>query len=116
MIDLAVIAGGGELIGRGVYCGLPANIPAPVRDGNAVVVGDAVDCAAAARQLGEAGWNVTVVTHQWSCRCAAGSGSRRRRGTEVVCATGVEYLEALVLRRIDTRRIEACNASALFIL
>jgi hypothetical protein len=37
-------------------------------------------------------------------------------GTELVCATGIDYLEALVLRRIDTGRIEACNASALFIL
>jgi hypothetical protein len=35
---------------------------------------------------------------------------------ELVCATGIEYLEALVLRRIDTGRIEACSASALFIL
>jgi hypothetical protein len=34
----------------------------------------------------------------------------------VVCATGIGHLEALVLRRIDTGRIEACSASALFIL
>ena len=101
MIALTSIPGAGELVGRGVYCGLPTNIPDPVRDRNAVVVGDAADCAAAARQLGEAGWKVTIVT---------------RRATEVVCATGVGYLEALVLRRIRTRRIEACNASALCIL
>jgi len=101
MTDLVSIPGAGELVGKGVYCGLPENIPDPVRDRSAVVVGDAADCAAAAKQLGDAGWKVTVVT---------------RRATEVVCASGVGYLEALVLRRIHTRRIEACNASALFIL
>ena len=101
MTDLASIPGAGELVGKGVYCGLPKDIPNPVRDRNAVVVGDAADCAAAAKQLGDAGWKVTVVT---------------RRATEVVCASGVVYLEALVLRRIRTRRIEARNASALFIL
>jgi hypothetical protein len=80
-----------------------------------VVVGEAVACATAARQLGKAGWSVTVVT-----RARRGGGvareCRRKVGTEVVCATGGEYLEAVVLRRIDTGRIDACNASALFIL
>jgi hypothetical protein len=100
MTDLSSIPGAGELVGKGVYCGLPENIPEPVRDRNAFVTGDADDCADAARQLGQAGWKVTVVT----------------RASEVVCATGVVYLEALVLRRVHSRRIEACNASALFIL
>jgi hypothetical protein len=36
--------------------------------------------------------------------------------TEVVCAAGGEYLEAVLLRRIGTGRLEALNASALFIL
>ena len=34
----------------------------------------------------------------------------------LIDSAGVEYLEALVLRRVDTGRIDACSASALFIL
>ena len=117
MTDLITIAGAGELVGKGVYRGLPNDIPQPVRDRNAVVVGEAVECATAARQLGMAGWRVTVVTRERErFRCGVARNCRRRVGTEVVCATGGEYLEALVLRRIDTGRIDACNASALFIL
>jgi hypothetical protein len=109
------IPGADELVGKGVYRGLPNDLPPPVRDRNAVVAGEAAECAAAARQLGAAGWNVTVVTRQrWGDGMAR--ECRRRVGTEVVCATGGDYLEAVVLRRIDTGRVDACNASALFIL
>ena len=114
MIDLA-IPGAGELLGRGVYRGLPNDIPEPVRGRNAVVVGEPRECAAAARQLSRSGWSVTVVTRQRRCRGIA-RDCRRRVSTELVCAAGAEYLEAVVLRRIDTGRIDACNASALFIL
>jgi hypothetical protein len=102
-------------MGRGVYQGFPNEIPQPVRDRNAVVIGPAVECAAAARQLGKAGWSVTMVLRDRRSR-RVGRKYRRRLGTEVVCAAGGEYLEAVVLRRIDTGRIDACNASALFIL
>jgi hypothetical protein len=113
--DLLMIPGAAELVGKGVYRGLPNDIPQPVRDRNAVVVGEAVDCATAAKQLGEAGWNVTVVTRE-RCGCRLGREYRRRVVTEVVCAGGGDHLEAVVLRRVDTGRIDACNASALFIL
>ena len=94
------IPGADELMGKGVYRGMPQDIPPPVWDRHAVVTGEPAECAAAARRLVGAGWKVRVV----------------RGRTEVVCATGIEYLEALVLRRMDTGRIEACNASALFML
>ena len=115
MTDIVTIPGAAALVGKGVYRGLPNDMPEPVRDRNAVVVGEAVECATAARQLGAAGWKVTVVTRE---RRGSGAGPecRRRACTEVVCAEGADYLEAVVLRRIDTRRIDACNASALFIL
>jgi hypothetical protein len=45
---------------------------------------------AVALQLGEAGWKVTVVTRGRSCGCGVRRDGRRRIGTEVVCATGVE--------------------------
>jgi hypothetical protein len=114
---VTAIPGADELVGKGVYRRMPTDIPQPVRDRHAVVVGEPVDCATVARQLGMAGWRVTVVTRvrEW-CRCGIGRSCRRRVGTEVVCATGGEYLEAVVLRRVDTGRIDACIASALFIL
>jgi hypothetical protein len=112
---VTAIPGAEELVGKGVYRGMPKDVPQPVRDGNAVVVGDPVECATAARQLGNAGWGVTVVTRE-RCGCRVHRDCRRRVGTEVVCATGGEYLEAVVVRRIDTGRIDACNASALFIV
>ena len=115
MTDRSTIPGAAELAGKGVYRGLPRDIPVPVRDRNAVVVGESIECATAARQLGEAGWNVTVVTPE-RCGCSVGRGCRCRVATEVVCAAGVDFLEAVVLRRIDTGRVDACNASALFIL
>ena len=113
MTDVLTIPGAGQLVGRGVYRGLPDDIPVPVRDRNAVVVGRAVECATAARQLVRAGWTVTVVSRE---QCRVGRKCRRRVGTEVVCAAGGYYLEAVVLRRVDTGRIDACNASALFVL
>jgi ribulose 1,5-bisphosphate synthetase/thiazole synthase len=116
MTDVVAIPGADALVGRGVYHGLPKTTPQPVRDRNAVVVGEAVECAAASRQLGAAGWRVTLVTRERSCGCGVRRGCRRMVGREVVCAAGGEYLEAVVLRRIDDGRIDACNASALFIL
>jgi len=116
MIDMIAIPGAEELVGKGVYRGMPNDIPPPVRDRNAVVVGKAVECATAARQLGEAGWKVTVVTRERSCGCGVRRECRRSVGTEVVCAAGGDYLEAVLLRCIKTGRIDACNASALFIL
>ena len=113
-MDVA-IPGAGELLGRGVYRGLPDDIPEAIRDRNAVVVGEPFECATAARQLKGSGWSVTVVTRQRRGR-GIGRDCRRRVSTELVCAAGGEYLEAVVLRRIDTGRIDACNASALFIL
>jgi thioredoxin reductase len=114
---VTAIPGADELSGKGVYLGMPSHIPQPVRDRHAVVVGGPVECAKAARQLVMAGWKVTVVTRaRQRSRRGVARNCRRRVGTEVVCATGGEYLEALVLRRVDTRRIDACNASALFIL
>jgi hypothetical protein len=110
------IPGADDLVGKGVYRGLPNDIPLPVRDRNAVVLGEPVECATAARQLGVAGWRVTVVTRERERRCGVARNCSSRVGTEVVCAAGGEYLEAVVLRRVDTGRIDACNASALFIL
>jgi hypothetical protein len=116
MTLVAAIAGAEELVGKGVYCGLPKIVPTPVRDRHAVIVGQPDECAVAARQLANARWRVTVVTGERCCGCAVPRRCRRRVGTELVCATGVEYLEAVVLRRIATGSIDAANVSALFIL
>ena len=116
MTMLSAIRGADELVGKGVYRGMPKDVPQPARNGHAVVVGGPAECAAAARQLSEAGWKVMAVTRD---RCYGGGvhrECRRRARTDLVCATGIEYLEAVVMRRIDTGWIQACNASALFIL
>ena len=116
MSVMTEIPGADELVGKGVYCGMPNDIPQPVRDRHAVVIGERADCAAAAQRLREAGWKVTVMPREGCRDCGARCECRRTARTDLVCAAGIEYLEAVVLRRIETRRIEACNASALFIL
>jgi thioredoxin reductase len=115
MIHMIGVPGAGELVGKGVYLELPMEIPRPLRDRNAIVTGDAADCATAAKQLEKAGWRVHIVMRKRYVR-GVGRECRRKVATEVVCAAGGEYLEAVLLRRISTGRLEALNASALFIL
>lgn len=116
MTVVTAIPGAAELVGKGVYAGMPERVPQPARDRHAVVVGQSAECAVLARQLGEAGWKVMVVTRDRCCGCDVHRKCRRRGRRKLVCVTGVEYLEALLLRRIDTGQVEAFNASALFIL
>jgi hypothetical protein len=109
------IPGADQLVGKGVYLKLPMEIPRPLRDRNAIVTAGAAHCATAAKPLEEAGWRVTIVIRERYVR-VVGRECRRMVGTEVVCAAGGEYLEAVVVRRIGSGRLEAFNASALFIL
>ena len=115
MTTIVAIPGARELVGKGVYCGVPKDIPQPGGNRNAVVTGAPTQCEWAARQLEEAGWHVTVVIPE---RTDGGIHRRCRWifGTDVVCASGIEYLEAVVLRGVQTGRIEACNVSAMFLL
>jgi hypothetical protein len=115
MIHIIGIQGADQLVGKGVYLELPLEIPRPVGDRNAIVTGEAADCATAAKQLEKAGWRVTIVTRGRQVR-RAGREGRRMLGTEVVCAAGGDCLEAVVLRRLNSGRLEAFNVSALFIL
>ena len=101
MTPVSNIPGVAELIGKGIYTRIPAELPQPVGDRHAVVIGERAPSARLAERLEAAGWNVRVANV---------------RATELACATGIERLEAVVFRRIATGRIEACNASALFIL
>ena len=109
------VPGAEPLVGKGVYLDLPLEMPRPVRDRHAIVTGEPADCATAATRLEEAGWRVTIVTRGRYVR-GVGRECRRMLGTEVVCAAGGEYLEAVVLRRIGRGRLEAFNAAALFVL
>ena len=109
------IPGAEQLVGKGVYLDLPMEIPRPLRDRNAIVTGEAADCATAATQLQKAGWRVKIVTRERHVR-GIRREFRRMMGTELVCAAGGEYLEAVVVRRIASGRLEGFNASALFIL
>lgn len=113
---LTGIPGADELLGKGVYCGMPKDAPKPVHSRHAVVVGAAAPSIAAARKLRGAGWKVTVVVRERCGDCGMRRDASRRVATELVCATGIEHLEAVALRRMGSKRIEAFNASALFIV
>jgi hypothetical protein len=116
MTDVTAIPGAAALMGKGVYRGVPRHLPQTARNHHAVVAGPPPACVAAARQLGEAGWKVTIVTRGRCDGQGVARNCRRRSYTDVACATGVEGLEAVVLRRIDTGRVDAVNASALFLV
>jgi thioredoxin reductase len=115
MIHMIGIPGADQLVGKGVYLELPMELPRPLRDRNAIITGEAADWARAAQQLEKVGWRVTIVTRGRHIR-GVRREVRRMIGTDVVCAAGGEYLEAVVVRRMDSGRLEAFNASALFIL
>jgi hypothetical protein len=103
-------------VGKGVFHRMPATVPPPVRDRHAVAVGAPARCVAAARRLERAGWTVTVVTRDAGRFPGISRSCHRRTATEVVCATGIDHLEAVVLRHVVTGRIDAYCAAALFIL
>jgi thioredoxin reductase len=125
-LDLSGVAGMAELLGRGVYTTMPEDVPDVLRGQHAVVVGEPATSAAAALQLSGCGCGVTLVTREPArsagipCelrRALRGRANiRMRHRTELAWAVGITHLEAVVLRRVTTGRIEAWNAAALFVL
>ena len=125
-LDLCGVAGMAELLGKGVYTAMPEDVPDGLRGQHAVVVGEPVISAAAALRLDACGCRVTLVT----CEATGGAGMppalcralrcrpniRLMHRTELAWAVGINHLEAVVLRRVTTGRIEALNAAALFVL
>ena len=98
--NLLAVPGVTELLGRGIYTSLPENLAEVVRDQRAVIVGRRRSAAAAAARL-----------RAYGCGCVTVGSSG-----ELACAAGVERLEAVVLKRARSGRIEAVNADALFVL
>ena len=120
------VQGAMELIGRGVYTELPDELPDTLMGGHAVVAGSMAASAAAALQLCGHGCSVTLVVQANARRAeiapdlrAALRGRvdlRVQYGLELTWAVGIERLEAVVLRHVASRRVEVCNADALFVL
>lgn len=119
--------GARELVGRGVYTSLPAELPGALAGGPAVVVTGGLPAAAvAALRLDTHGCAVTLLLPHGArdarlsppLRAALRKRPRLsvRYGMELEWAAGTERLEALVLRHVASGRIEACNADALFVL
>lgn len=110
--------------GKGVWLEMPAEVPASLRDGHAVVIGDVDAAAAAALRLHDGGCRVTVLAAGFSAtdirtlrRTVRGrAGIDVRLHTELACVDGIGHVEALVMRRRGCRCVDACNASAIFIL
>ena len=114
-----------DLLGRGVYTTMPPDVETLVSGGHAVVVADPEAGAEAALRLSACACCVTLITRSprrgsTALRRVRGLSRVRniavRLGIELVWAAGIEHLEAVVLRRTGSGRIDVCNAAALFLL
>ncbi|HYK05309.1 MAG TPA: hypothetical protein VE974_26400 [Thermoanaerobaculia bacterium] len=98
----------------GVYTSLPAELPATLHGREVVVAGGTFD---AALRLARCCSSVTFVTARTSRIAAAHSGNVTiLYGSEIICADGIDRLESVVVRKIRTGAVSACNAAALFLL
>jgi thioredoxin reductase len=98
----------------GVYTSLPPELPAALHGRDVVVAGGSFD---AALQLARCCSSVTFVTTRTSAIAAARRGTVTiLYGSEIICADGIERLESVVVRKIRTGAVSACNAAALFLL
>lgn len=127
MKNLLDVPGVAALRGKGVWLEMPDDAPASLRDGHAVVIGDvetAATAATAAVRLHEGGCRVTVLTAGFSAsdirtlrRAVRGrAGIDVRLNTELACVDGIDQVEVVVMRKRGCRCVDACNASAVFIL
>jgi thioredoxin reductase len=125
-LELCSVPGMAELLGKGVHTTMPEDVPDALRGQHAVVVGEPVISASAALRLDACGCGVTLVTREPADGPGIPSELRRalrgrtnirmRHRTELAWAVGINHLEAVVLRRVTTGRIEALNAAVLFVL
>jgi thioredoxin reductase len=118
------VPGLAALRGKGVWLDMPDAVPASLRDQHAVVIGDAETAAAAALRLHDGGCRVTVLATGFSStdirtlrRAVRGrAGIDVRLDAELACVGGIDRVEAVVMRKGGCRCVDACNASAVFIL
>jgi hypothetical protein len=112
------IPGVAGLLGAGVYTSMPPELPAALRDGQAVVAGEPRETVDAVVRL--AGWCRTVTWIKTGhARVAALHGLTNvtiLHGAEIVCVDGLGQLECVVARRLRTGAVSAYGAAALFLL
>ena len=124
MKHLLDVPGLAALQGKGVWLEMPDAVPASLRDGHAVVIGDVDTAAAAAIRLDDGECRVTVLATGLSAsdirtlrRAVRGrAGIEVRLHAELACVDGIDQVEAVVMRTRGCRCVDACNASAVFIL
>ena len=124
MKTLIDVPGLAALRGKGVWLEMPDDVLASLRDRHAVVIGDVESAAAAALRLDDGGCRVTVLATGLSAtdiralrRAVRGrAGIEVRLHAELACVDGIGQVEAVVMRTRGCRCVDACNASAVFIL
>lgn len=124
MRNLLDVPGLAALRGKGVWFEMPDDVPASLRDGRAVVIGDVETAAMAALRLHDGGCHVTVLANGFSAtdirtlrRAVRGrAGIDVRLNTELACVDGIDQVEAVVMRKRQCRCVDAFNACAVFIL
>jgi hypothetical protein len=122
--DVLDVPGVAAFLGKGVWLEIPEHLPSCLRDGHAVVIGEAGVVTGAALRLHAEGCRVTVLATGFSAidvrtvrRAVRGrAGIDIRLDTELACVDGIDHVEALVVRKRGRSCVDACNASAVFIL
>jgi hypothetical protein len=91
---------------------MPDALPDEVQ-GREVVV--ACEDFGAALRLAEWCASVTFVTARTARVSAKRANVTVLYGSEIVCADGIERVESVVVRKISTGAVTACNAAGLFV-
>jgi thioredoxin reductase len=112
------IPGVRSLLGAGVYSSMPKELPAALRDRDAIVGGATREAVDAVLRLADWCRAVTFIKPT-STRVAALRGRTNvtiLHGAEIVCVDGIGQLESVVARKIRTGAVSAHSAAALFLL
>lgn len=116
------IDGIAALLGSGVYCAPPPD-QSSLRGRRIAVFGGLREAAESALAMPDEAQSVCMIVREsLSCLPAKTRARLQRRAnvtllakTEIVCAAGIDRLESLLLRDVDSGRISAIGADALFI-
>src|SRR5687768_1260496 len=109
MHDDQSIPGVRSLLGAGIYTSVPAELPAALRNRDAIVLGATPDASHAVARLAD--WCRSVTLIKPTSTRVTGLRDRANvtilHGTEILCVDGIEQLECVVVRRIRTGVVSA---------
>lgn len=121
--SLPAVDGIQALLGSGVYGAPSATRSISLHRRKVTIFGGLREAADAALSLGDEVESIRVIVRE-SAACLPSSVRAQLRQrpkiqllakTEIVCAAGIDRLESLLLRDVDSGRIQAIGADALFI-